>query len=103
MNAIGAVNALYPMPTTLVGATDNGKPNFLTVAHVGILNHGTPQYLSIGLGKVHYSNADNKVLTNGKIDLSKLRPLLFDMASVKYWRLGRAIGNCWNVGKSLKR
>lgn len=186
MNAIGAVNALYPMPTTLVGATVNSKPNFLTVAHVGILNHGTPQYLSIGLGKVHYSNAginqnrtfsicmpseelmvetdycglktgkkvdkaalfdifygelktapmirqcpvnmelrlhdildfdthdifigelvqtyaDDMVLTNGKIDLSKLRPLLFDMASVKYWRLGEAIGNCWNVGKSLKR
>ncbi|MGD9010096.1 MAG: flavin reductase family protein [Desulfobacteraceae bacterium] len=186
MNAIGAVNALYPMPTTLVGATVNGKPNFLTVAHVGILNHGTPQYLSIGLGKVHYSNAginqnrtfsicmpseelmvetdycglktgkkvdkaalfdifygelktapmirqcpvnmelrlhdvldfdthdifigelvqtyaDDKVLTNGKIDVAKLRPLLFDMASVKYWRLGEAIGNCWNVGKTLKR
>ncbi|MGD9301929.1 MAG: flavin reductase family protein, partial [Desulfobacterales bacterium] len=57
MNPIGAVNALYPMPTTLVGATVNGQPNFLTIAHVGILNHGTPQYLSIGLGKVHYSNA----------------------------------------------
>ena len=27
------------------------------VAHVGILNHGNPQYLSIGLGKAHYSNA----------------------------------------------
>ena len=186
MNAIGAVNALYPMPTTLVGATVDGKPNFLTVAHVGILNHGTPQYLSIGLGKVHYSNAginqnrtfsicmpseelmvetdycglktgkkvdkaalfdifygelktapmirqclvnmelrlhevldfdtheifigelvqtyaDDKVLTNGKIDVAKLRPLLFDMASVKYWRLGEAIGKCWNVGKTLKR
>lgn len=186
MNAIGAVNALYPMPTTLVGATVNGKPNFLTVAHVGIFNHGTPQYLSIGLGKVHYSNAginqnrtfsicmpseelmvktdycglktgkkvdkaalfdifygelktapmirqcpvnmelrlhdvldfdthdifvgelvqtyaDDKVLTNGKIDVAKLRPLLFDMASVKYWRLGEAVGNCWNVGKTLKR
>jgi len=24
---------------------------------VGILNHGTPQYLSISLGKVHYSNS----------------------------------------------
>ena len=186
MKAIGAVNALYPMPTTLVGATVNGKPNFLTVAHVGILNHGAPQYLSICLGKVHYSNsginqnrtfsicmpseelmvetdycglktgkkvdkaalfdifygdlktapmirqclvnmelrlhevldfdthdifigelvqtyADDKVLTNGKIDVAKLRPLLFDMASVKYWRLGEAVGNCWNVGKTLKR
>ena len=45
------------MPTTWVGATVNGEPNFPTIAHEGILNHGTPQYLSIGLGKVHYSNA----------------------------------------------
>ena len=53
MQPIGPVNALYPMPTTLVGAMVNGKPNFLAVAHVGILNHGTPQYLSIGLsGKI---------------------------------------------------
>jgi flavin reductase (DIM6/NTAB) family NADH-FMN oxidoreductase RutF len=174
------------MPTTLVGATVNRKPNFLAVAHVGILNHGAPQYLSIGLHKVHYSNAgirenktfsiclpsedlmvetdycgimtgkktdkaalfdifygelenapmirqcpvnmelklhdvlnlgehdifigelvqtyaDGRVMTNGKIDISKLRPLLFDMASIKYWSLGGPIGNCWNVGKSLKK
>ncbi len=186
MNPIGAVNALYPMPTTLVGATVNHKPNFLTIAHVGILNHGTPQYLSIGLGKVHYSNAgisenrtfsiclppedlmletdycgimtgkktdkavlfevfygelktapmirqcpvnmelklhdlldypthdifigelvqtyaDDSVMTGGKIDVSKVKPLLFDMSSVKYWRLGPPLGNCWNVGKSLKK
>jgi len=42
MQAIGPINALYPMPTTLVGALVNAKPNFLAVAHVGILNHGTP-------------------------------------------------------------
>ena len=41
MNPLGPVNALYPMPTTLVGATVKAKPNFLAVAHVGILNHGT--------------------------------------------------------------
>jgi flavin reductase (DIM6/NTAB) family NADH-FMN oxidoreductase RutF len=186
MNPIGPVNALYPMPTTLVGVTVNGKPNFLTVAHVGILNHGAPQYLSIGLGKVHYSNAgihenrtfsiclpsedlmvetdycgimtgkktdkaalfdvfygelktapmirqclinmelrlhdvldfsthdifigelvqthaEDSVLTDGKIDVYRLRPLLFDMASKKYWSLGQPVGNCWNVGKSLKK
>jgi len=42
-------------------------------------------------------------MTDGKIDIARLRPLLFDMNSVKYWRLGPAIGNCWNVGKSLKK
>lgn len=186
MRAIGPVNALYPMPTTLVGARVNGKPNFLAVAHVGILNHGTPQYLSIGLHKSHYSNAgihENRafsiclpaedlmvetdycgimtgkktdkaalfdvfygelavapmirqcpvnmelrlhevldfethdifigelvqthvaedVLSEGKIDIARLRPLLFDMASMNYFRLGPAIGQCWNVGKSLKK
>lgn len=186
MKSIGPVNALYPMPTTLVGTTVKGQPNILTVAHVGILNHGTPQYLSLGLGKVHYSNAgikenqsfsiclpsedlmvatdycgimtgkktdkaalfdifygeletapmisqcpvnmelklhdvldfkthdifigelvqtyaDDDVMTDGKIDIARLKPLLFDMNSVKYWRLGMGLGNCWNVGKSLKK
>jgi flavin reductase (DIM6/NTAB) family NADH-FMN oxidoreductase RutF len=60
MKSIGPVNALYPMPTTLVGMTVNGKPNFLAVAHVGILNHGNPQYLTIGLHSGHYSNAGIK-------------------------------------------
>ena len=155
------------------------------MAHVGILNHGDPQYLSIGLHKSHYSNAgirdnrefsiclpsedlmvqtdycgimtgkktdkaalfdlfygqlekapmirqcpvnmelklhdalylgeheifigelvqthaDEAVLADGKIDIAKLRPLLFDMASIKYWSLGPSVGNCWNVGKALK-
>ena len=66
MKPIGTVNALYPMPTTLVGATVNAKPNFLAVAHVGILNHYTPQYLSIGLHKSHYSNSgihDNRTFS----------------------------------------
>ncbi len=77
MKPIGAVNALYPMPTTLVGATVNGKPNFLTVAHVGILNHGTPQYLSIGLGKGHYSNAgihENRTFSIGYKILINIDP-----------------------------
>ena len=34
MIPIGPVNALYPMPTTLVGTTVNRKPNFLAIAHV---------------------------------------------------------------------
>jgi flavin reductase (DIM6/NTAB) family NADH-FMN oxidoreductase RutF len=186
MKPIGSVNALYPMPTTLVGAMVNRKPNFLAVAHVGIMNHGTPQYLSIGLAKAHYSNAgilenrtfsiclpsealmvetdycgimtgkttdkaalfdlfygeletapmirqcpvnmelrlhdvldmhkhdifvgelvqtyaDDSVMSGGKIDIARLRPLLFDMASKKYWTLGSAIGECWGAGKALKR
>lgn len=54
------------------------------------------------IGELIQTYVDDGVMTNGKINIGKLRPLLFDMASVKYWRLGPAIGNCWNVGKSLK-
>jgi hypothetical protein len=47
--------------------------------------------------------ADNLVLTHGKIDVSKLKPLLFDMSSKKYEGLGSAVSYCWNPGKTLKK
>ena len=179
---LGAVNALYPTPTVLVGAMVEGKPNFITIAHIGIMTH---THISLGMGKIHYTNAgikenktfsvclpsenlvvetdycgimtgkktdkaavfelfygdlktapmiqqcpvcmecrldrivdfpshdifigeivqtyaDEAILSDTKVDVSKLKPLLFDMSSKKYWSLGKAIGNCWNVGKQLK-
>lgn len=50
---IGKKNALYPMPIAIVGTEAEGKPTFLTIAHVGIMDHTT---LSISSGKIHYSN-----------------------------------------------
>ena len=43
------------------------------------------------------------VMKDGKIDISKLRPLLFDMSSIQYFSLGQPVGKCWNVGKALKQ
>lgn len=40
----------------LVGTFVNGKPNFITIAHVGIMNAGKPSYISISSSKGHYSN-----------------------------------------------
>jgi flavin reductase (DIM6/NTAB) family NADH-FMN oxidoreductase RutF len=184
---LGPVNALYPSLTSIVGAVVDGRPNFLAVAHVGIMNHGTPQYLSFGIHKAHHTNrgilehrefsvnipsegqvvetdyvglvsgrntdksavfelfrgelehapliascpvcmecrldrvidfashdvfvgevvrthADEAVLSpEGKIDISKVKPLLFDMASVRYWSLGPELAQCWDVGKKMKR
>jgi flavin reductase (DIM6/NTAB) family NADH-FMN oxidoreductase RutF len=37
----------------LVGANVNGKANYITVAHLGILDYGS---ISMGLGKIHHSN-----------------------------------------------
>jgi len=183
---LGPVNALYPSLTTLVGAVVDGRANFLAVAHVGIMNHGQPQYLSFGLNKAHHTNqgiiehrefsvcipgedmvvqtdyvglvsgkktdksqvfelfegelahaplikgcpvcmecrlaqvldfkthdvfigeiaathAEESVLrADGSIDIARVRPLLFDMASVRYWSLGTEVAPCWSVGKQLK-
>jgi flavin reductase (DIM6/NTAB) family NADH-FMN oxidoreductase RutF len=54
---LGARNCLYPMPTTLVGATVEGRPNFVTIAHVGIMDLGS---VSLGMAKAHYTNAGIK-------------------------------------------
>jgi hypothetical protein len=56
----------------------------------------------IFIGELVQTYADSGVLTDGTIGIAKLRPLLFDMASKKYWSLGHATGKCWNAGKALK-
>ena len=50
---LGAKNALYPMPVVVVGSVVDGRENFNTIAHVGIIDHGV---LSVSMGKIHYSN-----------------------------------------------
>jgi hypothetical protein len=37
------------------------------------------------------------------LNIAKVKPLLFDMSSIKYWSLGEVVANCWNVGKQLKK
>jgi flavin reductase (DIM6/NTAB) family NADH-FMN oxidoreductase RutF len=182
---MGPMLALYPMPVTLVGSMVNGRPNYCPVAHVGILNFGKPQYISVGMHRSHHTNqgirenkefsvnmpsaalieatdhlglvsgrnedksevfktvfgslkaaplieecpvsmechlhqtlelgsheifigdivlthADPKVLTDGAIDIRKLDPLLFDMGSKSYWKVGEPIGKAWNSGRQYQ-
>ncbi|MGD0999417.1 MAG: flavin reductase family protein [Candidatus Brocadiia bacterium] len=54
---LGALNCLYPLPTVLAGANVGGKPNFITMAHVGIMDLGS---VSMGMSKGHHTNAGIK-------------------------------------------
>lgn len=36
---LGSLLALYPMPATIVGAMVDGRPNWMQVAHVGVIGH----------------------------------------------------------------
>jgi flavin reductase (DIM6/NTAB) family NADH-FMN oxidoreductase RutF len=64
--ALGARMALYPMPVTLVGANVEGKPNYMTVAHVGIMDLGS---ISLGVNKVHYTNRGIKANRTFSVNL----------------------------------
>jgi flavin reductase (DIM6/NTAB) family NADH-FMN oxidoreductase RutF len=55
------------------------------------------------IGEVIATYADEAVLSDGKVDLAKVKPLLFDMSSMKYWSLGPAVGSCWSEGKQYKK
>lgn len=180
---LGALNCLYPMPTTLVGALVKGKPNFITIAHVGIMDFVS---ISLGINKIHYTNegikenktfsvnipgaslvketdycgimtgkntdkaslfrifygdlktapmikacpinmacrliqvvdfpkhdifmgeivetyCDEQCLTDGRVDFTKVAPMLFVMNDKSYYRLGEKFAGAWKVGKELKR
>ena len=63
--------------------------------------YDTPTH-DLFIGEIVETHAEDSVLTEGKIDVAKVRPLLFDMNTVKYWSLGAAVGGCWDVGKQMK-
>lgn len=179
---LGAKNCLYPLPTVLVGANVNGKPNYITIAHVGIMD---PDSVSLGMNKSHYTNAgiketgtfsinipsvdmiketdycglvsgkngdksqlfetfygvlktapmirecpvnmecrliqtvdfprhdifigevveaysEDEYMTDGVVDMAKVRPILFVMNDRSYWKLGRRFAQAWHIGKGYK-
>lgn len=51
---LGGMLALYPTPATLVGAMVEGRPNWLQVAHVGVIGHDR---LMVSSMKSHYTNS----------------------------------------------
>ena len=57
----------------------------------------------IFIGEIVATYADEDVLANNKIDISKVNPLLFDMSSIQYWSLGEPVAGAWNAGKALKK
>lgn len=50
---LGSMLALYPTPACIVGAMVDGKPNWLQVAHVGIIGHDR---ILVSSMKNHYTN-----------------------------------------------
>jgi flavin reductase (DIM6/NTAB) family NADH-FMN oxidoreductase RutF len=67
---LGAKNCLYPLPTTIVGALVDGKPNYITIAHVGIMDMGS---VSLGMNKNHYTNAGIKTNCTFSVNIPSVK------------------------------
>ena len=48
-------------------------------------------------------NAEESILTDGKIDPSKLKPITYDPVNNKYIALGAIVGNAFSDGVQLKK
>ena len=53
------------------------------------------------VGEIVGMKADDSVLTDGKVDLAKLKPIMFDGAALCYRTIGDNIGGAWNLGKKF--
>jgi flavin reductase (DIM6/NTAB) family NADH-FMN oxidoreductase RutF len=57
----------------------------------------------IFIGEIVSSYCDEEAMTDDKVDLEKVKPMLFDMHLKQYWRLGEPFAKCWDIGKQLKK
>lgn len=55
------------------------------------------------VGKIVNVSADATILTDGKIDLTKFRPISYDPSEHGYYTLGERIGNAFADGKQLNK
>ena len=53
------------------------------------------------VGEVVNQSASESILTDGKIDLAKLQPIVFDAAGMCYRSIGDVVGGAWNAGKKF--
>ena len=51
------------------------------------------------IGEVVNMSADECILTDGKVDLEKLQPIVFDAAAMSYRSIGSEVGKAWGSGK----
>ena len=53
------------------------------------------------IGEVVNQSADESILTDGQVDLAKLKPIVFDAAGMCYRALGDVVGKAWGAGKAI--
>ncbi|MFY9637333.1 MAG: flavin reductase family protein [Methanobacterium sp.] len=54
------------------------------------------------IGKVIAAYTEQKYLTEDKLDIKKINPLILTMPDNNYWKVGDHAGDAWEIGKNFK-
>lgn len=81
---IGSTLALYPTPAVVVGAIVDGKPNWLLVAHLGIIGHDR---VMVSMAKAHYTN--HGITESHRLSINIIDDALLPLADVAGCESGR--------------
>ncbi|MEE8827428.1 MAG: flavin reductase [Eubacteriales bacterium] len=55
------------------------------------------------VGRIVSEQADESILTDGKVDLDKMQPIMFDIATSSYRTIGPVVGKAFHDGLALKK
>ena len=55
------------------------------------------------VGKIVSEQADESILTDGRVDLDKMQPIMFDIATSSYRTIGPVVGKAFHDGLALKK
>jgi flavin reductase (DIM6/NTAB) family NADH-FMN oxidoreductase RutF len=66
---------------------------------VHILNLGSHSFI---IGEVKGTYISDDCLTNGKPDVTKIKPIILNLESAEYYAFGEVIAKAYSVGKELK-
>lgn len=54
------------------------------------------------VGRIENISADETILTDGRIDVKKLRPIIYDGQNHTYHEIGERVANAFSAGKEIK-
>ena len=55
------------------------------------------------IGEIVESYTEANYLSDGKLDVTKMDPMVLTMPDNGYWKVGQQVGKAWSAGKKLKK
>ena len=56
----------------------------------------------IFIGEIIGVYTEERFLSDGKLDFTKIKPLILSQPDTSYWSLGKPFAKAWNIGKKYK-